>query len=258
MRLKHLIITTTLCCALCSALSAASPFAGKWKLNQAKSHFTGQSDSVTAAGPNTWKFAYGSFSWTIKADGTDQPTPFGNTWAMKVVNASTWEFTSKIKGKVTETDTWALSADGKSMTRTSSGKHENGEAFTNVSTMKRTAGTSGFEGTWETAELKASFPELDIEPNGEDGITLCVPAENVKFSVKFDGKEYPVEGPRIPAGMTVSAKLVNPRKANATTKLKDKVIDAEEWAVSADGKTFTYTEHDSGVAKPFVGVYDRM
>ncbi|HVP46651.1 MAG TPA: hypothetical protein VMT32_08710 [Bryobacteraceae bacterium] len=177
---------------------------------------------------------------------------------MKVVNASNWEFTSKTNGKVTGTDTWVLSADGKSMTRTFSGKRENGEAFTNVSTVKRTAGTSGFEGTWETEDVKASFPELDIDPNGEDGITLRVPAEDVKFSVKFDGKEYPVEGPRVPSGMTVSAKLISPRKANATTKLKGKVLDTEDWEVSADGKTFTYTEHDPGVSKVVVGVYDRI
>jgi hypothetical protein len=218
MQSKYLIIGSALYCALCSTLYAASPFVGKWKLNDAKSHFTGQSDSVAAAGPNTWKFAYGSFSWTVKADGTDQPTPFGNTVAMKVVNASTWQFTDKSNGKLAGTDNWALSGDGKSMTRTFSGKRENGESFTNVSTLKRTAGTSGFEGTWETAEVKAAFPEVDIEPNGDDGITLSVPAEGVKFSLKFDGKQYPVEGPKVPPGMTVSAKLARSRKANATTK----------------------------------------
>ena len=46
------------------ALHAASPFVGKWKYDAAKSKVTGTSDSVAAAGPNTWKFTYGSFTWT--------------------------------------------------------------------------------------------------------------------------------------------------------------------------------------------------
>src|SRR3954464_5621970 len=90
-----------LACAFAATLPAASPFAGKWKFNAAKSKLTGATDSVTAAGPNTWKFAYGSMSWTIKADGTDQPTPFGSTQALKVVSPAKWEITNKVKGKVT-------------------------------------------------------------------------------------------------------------------------------------------------------------
>ncbi len=69
-------------------LQATNPFVGKWKIDQAKSHLTGATDSVKASGPNTWAFQYRSFSWTVKADGTDQPTAFGTT-ALKVLNPTT-------------------------------------------------------------------------------------------------------------------------------------------------------------------------
>jgi hypothetical protein len=38
----------------------------------------------------------------------------------------------------------------------------------------------------------------------------------------------------------------------ATTTLNGKVFDHEEWKISPDGTTFTYTEHDAGTEKPSV------
>lgn len=255
---RSLLAAAALGCVLASAVSAASPLVGKWKFNASKSKMTGTTDVIAAAGPNTWKFTYGTFSWTVKADGTDQTTPFGSTVAMKVVSPTTWQFTNKMGGKLMSNDTWELAADGQSMTRTSKGKRENGEAFNDVVKVKRTAGAKGFEGTWESTEFKGTPPEFDIEPNGEDGVILIVPAENLKITMKFDGQEYPVTGPRVPPGTTTSGKMVNPRKVTATTKMNGKALDTEIWEVSGDGRTFTYTEKDAGQSKAIVGVYDKM
>jgi hypothetical protein len=141
---RSLIAAAALGCAFAATVPAASPFTGKWKLNTAKSKLTGATDSVAAAGPNTWKFSYGSYSWTIKANGTDQPTPFGSTVALKALNPTKWQLTDKAKGKVTATETWTLAADGKSMTRASAGTREDGTAFDDIVTEKRTAGDKGF------------------------------------------------------------------------------------------------------------------
>ncbi|HKD78793.1 MAG TPA: hypothetical protein VKH81_03820 [Candidatus Angelobacter sp.] len=240
-----------------SNLYAANPFVGKWKIDEAKSRIAGSTDSVKAVGPNTWKFQYGTFSWTVKADGTDQPTPFGST-AMRVLNATTWKFTNKNNGKQLGNETWVLSADGKSMKRTYTGQKENGEPFSATAIMKRTAGTTGFEGTWESEEVQMTFTEVDIAANGDDGVTLHIPADGTTFSLKFDGKDYPEKGPRIPDGTTVSATLAGPRKARAITKLNGKNIDTEDWEVSADGRTFTYTAQDTSGSKPVVILLHRV
>jgi hypothetical protein len=142
---RSLIAATALGCAFAATVPAASPFTGKWKFNAVKSKLTGASDSVAAAGPNTWKFSYGTFSWTVKADGTDQPTPFGSTVALKAVSATKWEIADKAKGKLTGTETWELAADSKSMTRTTAGTREDGTPFKDVTTVKRTVGVKGFE-----------------------------------------------------------------------------------------------------------------
>jgi hypothetical protein len=180
--------------ALSSALYADNPFVGKWKIDKSKSRIAGSIDSVAAAGPNTWTFAFGEFSWTVKADGTQQPTPFGKT-VMKAVSPTEWYFTNTTKDKPSGTETWVLSADGQSMRRTFTGTQANGQPFSGVANMKRIAGTSGFAGKWESTEVQMTFTEVDIAANGDDGISLLLPEDGTKYSLKFDGKEYPEEGP---------------------------------------------------------------
>ena len=254
----RLSLSIAIALSLVSAATAASPFAGKWKFNAAKSKLTGTSDSIAAAGPNTWKFTYGSYSWTIKADGTDQPNAFGGTVALKVASPTKWELTDKTNGKLTGTETWTLSADGKTMTRTTVGKYDDGTPSKNTAVVKRTAGDKGFEGTWESTDVNTSFTNVSIEANGTTGITLTFASDNLKVPLTFDGKESPESGPRVPAGMTTTTKVVSPNKLEVVTKLKGKALDSETWEVSADGKTFTYTELDAGTTKPSVIVLDKQ
>lgn len=257
MLMKYLL-PLVIALALSCAAQAQNPFVGKWKIDKEKSHITGTTDSVEAAGPNTWKFHDGAFSSTVKADGTDQPDPLAGTVSMKVISTTSWEFTYKSNGRTTGMETWVLAADNNSMTRTFSSTDENGKPTTGVSTMKRIAGTTGFEGTWESTKVDLAFTEVDIEANGDDGITVRVPHDGTHYSLKFGGKEYPEEGPRLPAGMAVSGRRVGPRQIEVTTRIHGKVFDHEDWEVSEDGMTFTYTQRDEGTDTPAVIVLHRM
>lgn len=235
-----------------------NPFVGKWRIDEAKSHISGSTDSVAAVGPATWKFQYGAFSWPVKADGTDQPTPLGDSVSMKVISATSWQFTYKSNGKPTGTETWVLAADGNSMTRTFAGAKENGEPFTGVSTLKRTAGKNGFEGTWESTDVKLPFHEVDIETYGENGVAVRLPEDGTNYQLMFDGKQYSEMGPRIPQGFTVSGKLAGPRRIEVTTRINGRVFDHETWELSEDATIFTYTQQDEGSDKPAVIVMHRM
>lgn len=241
-----------------SALEAENPFVGKWKIDPTKSHMTGSRDSVTAEGANQWRFQYGAFSWTVKADGSDQPTPFGSTVSMQVENASTWQFTNKSDNKIISRETWLLSADGKSMSRTFNSEGPNGEPTSGVTSMKRVAGTGGFEGTWETTDVKLPFTEVDIEPNGNNGITVLLPEDGTTYSLQFNGQEYPEHSPRLPAGVTVSAELTGTRTVRVHTRQNGKSFDTEEWEVSPDGRTFTYKQQDEGTPGQAVIILHRL
>lgn len=243
---------------LSSTLHAENPFVGKWKIDPMKSHITGSRDSITAEGPNQWRFQYGSFSWSVKANGSEQPTPFGSTVSMQVVNPSTWRFTNRSDGKTLSHETWLLSTDGQSMTRTFNSQGPNGEPTSGVANMKRVEGTRGFEGTWESTDVKLPFTEVDIGPNGDNGITTLLPEDGTTYSLQFDGREYPEHGPRLPDGMTVSAERTGVRTVRAHTRQNGHLFDTEEWEVSPDGKTFTYKQRDEGAAEPAIIVLHRL
>jgi len=53
---------------------------------------------------------------TYTADGTDQPTQFGNTVAITSVDANNWKMVIKKDGRVLSSMTHTLSADGKTQT----------------------------------------------------------------------------------------------------------------------------------------------
>jgi hypothetical protein len=125
---------------------ADDPIVGTWKLNveKSKTSFKSGTSVIEAEGDGikvTADLVGGddtAYHWTFTAkfDGSDTPvtgnSPFGNTVALKRVNPRTVHITVKQDGKVTVTQTMAVSADGKSRTLTTKGKDLKGQP---VSTM---------------------------------------------------------------------------------------------------------------------------
>jgi hypothetical protein len=121
---------------------AADPHVGTWKLNPEKSKgsaFTSGTVTIEPAGdglkvtvdlvgqdgaPSQWGF-------TVTYDGMDHPitgnNPFGDTLALTRVDARTGRATYKHGGKVTVTQTTAVSEDGKTRTVTTKGTNAKGQ-----------------------------------------------------------------------------------------------------------------------------------
>ena len=77
------------------------------------------------------------------------------------------------------------------------------------------------------------------------------------WDCKFDAKEYAVQGPSIPAGMTLSGRRLGARKIAFVTNLNGKYWESEEWELSADGATLKIVEHDPGFRHAVVWVFER-
>jgi len=247
------LITAYLChIAVCAG---ANSFTGKWKLNRAKSRVPEQMDSVTRAGPHAWRFAFGSFSWTVQDDGNDYPKPQGGSVALQVKGPMVWQLTNKVNHKVVSVDTWTLAEDCKTMTRTSAGLTATGERSESTITMKRAGKGNGFEGAWKG--VVASQAEIMEVEARENGITVRIPDDSSVWACEFDGGEYPVGGPGIPAGLTLSGRRLGARKIAFVTKLNARHWESEEWILSAGGATITIVEHDPGFRKAVVWVYER-
>jgi hypothetical protein len=262
---KFMHVRRALCLSLgfvfAGGLAAADdPFVGKWKLNTAKSKFTGQLQVIQDLGGNKYKFTSGAESWNVWVDGGDQPSPRdGDLVSWKTTAPNTWLVVHKMDGKITRSAILKISADETTMTRTTKGTRPDGSAYTMDFRAKRVSGAKGLPGTWEITTLKMDADaEWSIEPYEGDGLSFVFPSEKERQDMKFDGKEYPDRGPTVPAGSTSSAKRVNARTIEWTDKLKDEVTDHEELKVSADGKTLTVVTKQPGAKTPQIGVYDRQ
>ena len=133
-----------------AGLAQSDPRIGTWKLNLAKSKYSpgppprsntviyeavgqglrARGEGVDAQG-NPTKTDSGVFFY----DGKSYPTtgnPDYDASSYKQVNASTFEFTRTKAGRVVQTTTTVLSADGKSRTNTTTGVDEKGQQINNV------------------------------------------------------------------------------------------------------------------------------
>jgi hypothetical protein len=145
--------------AIAAALSATVsaqgvPALGTWKLNVAKSKFSpgpapksttvtfsaagqGVKAVVDGAGPDGGKIHW---EYTANFDGKAYPVtgnPDGDMVVMKRVNANTIETAYTLKGKPTVTNTRVLSADGKTLTVTSTGTNAQGQKINNVQVFEK-------------------------------------------------------------------------------------------------------------------------
>ena len=137
-----------------AAAQTADPLIGTWKLNVAKSKYdpgpapksatatftvAGKGvkfvlDGVTGAGEKA------QWSYTANEDGKDYPmtgNPDADTIALKRIDPRTVETVNKKAGKVTTTNRRTVSADGKTLTVTTTGTTSTGVKVNNTQVFEK-------------------------------------------------------------------------------------------------------------------------
>ena len=97
-----------------------------------------------------------------------------------------------------------------------------------------------------------------LETNDGDGLSFIDHSEEVTKKVKFDGEDYPNEGPNVKPGSTSSARRVNAQTLEVTDKFKGKTVDTQLIELSSDRKTLTITVHTPGRREPNILVFERQ
>jgi hypothetical protein len=138
-----------------AAFAQSDPQVGVWTLNVAKSKYTpgpapkSATTRIEAAGKGTkvvvdQVFADGAkrhWEFTANYDGKDSPVtgnnPDADTVARTRIDATTVQTVSKKAGKVTTTQTSAVSSDGKTRTVTTKGMNASGQQVSNVAVYER-------------------------------------------------------------------------------------------------------------------------
>ncbi len=254
-----------------TSLAANDPFAGKWKVNPSQSKLYDEM-KVELAGENKYTLTFGPGQVdTIVADGTDQPALSGTTFSITVKGPKNWEVVRKLKGRTLLTANWTLSEDGKSLNDAfvqylPDGTTLFGDPLPNGSTLllpyvyERTAGNSGFTGTWDSASATVKKGiELEIQPEEGDDLSFKRSDEEMARKFKLDGKDYPVlDSKGKDNGTAYSGRRVNERTLEITDKSKGKITGNRQIELSADLKTLTITERLVGQSKPkSILVFDR-
>jgi hypothetical protein len=226
---------------------AKTPFDGTWKTRL---------DSMQVSGkPDVYEISNGMFDckscvppFKIQADGTDQPVPehaYLDHESVKIVSASSIESTDKKAGKVMQTLTFTLSADGSKLTgkfTSYSGEKPFSGTFTEKRVGPAAAGAHPISGSWMQDSVSdisdvARTVTLQSTPNG-----LKIMWNGLTTDAKFDGKEYPSVGD--PGKTMVTLKKISDTQIEETDRRLGKVFDIIVWTVAADGKTINVVDTD--------------
>jgi hypothetical protein len=259
MRTRRILSAVFVVVSLVAVAAADLPYAGKWKMNPAKSDFGETTITYEQLPSGEMQATAAGESYKFKADGKDYPAIFGNTAAWKALGPTSWETTWKLNGKVLTTDTLTLSADGKTLTVNTKGKKPNGEMMDDTAMMERVSGGPGLAGKWKTKNMKSAAPSvLEITAAGTDGIVFKIADMDMSCNGKFDGKDHPCTGPTLAPGWTASFANAGPRGLDMIIKNNGKPLFKLSYSVSADGKTLTEDGTATGPNEKTKVVYDRQ
>lgn len=246
-----------LSCLVAGTLGAATdPFIGTWTLNASKSKAI-DTMQVKMVGENRYAITFGPGATdTITADGSDQPGLRGTTFSIAIDAPDRWTVIRKDKGRKLVMGIWRLSKDGSTLNDEYTNETVQPPSTTNY-VYKRTAGNSGFEGTWENTndKVNSSF-QLQVQPYESDGLSLSTRGD--VRELKFDGKDYPHHGPNLPAGATSSGRQAGEQSLEIIDKIGGEVTFTNELELSPDLKTLTLTIHPAGQSRPNILVFDRQ
>ena len=259
MQMRTLAVLASITVITGTTNAADDSMVGKWKFNPDKSQLNGLPYKIEDGGGGKYKFTFGEDTETLTLDGKEHTTKYGNVWTIKATGTNSWDFTTKRDGKVTAKAKWTISDDGQTFTSSEEAMRPDGSTGTTESTLKRSGTGTGLAGDWEIASTKITSPmAIEFAKSKGDGYSLISPSYKEHLDFKFDGKAYSPNGPRVPKGITATAKKVDDHTVELTYKLKGKTVQTDRWELSADGKTLTDTINYAGISKPEVDVYDRQ
>jgi len=246
-------------CACSAGLAADPPYAGKWKMNDARSDFGDITVTYEQLPGGQIKATMDGQSYQFKMDGTEVMTPWGTGMTWKTAGAGSWQTTETTNGKVTSTGTVKLSGDGKMLAVDSRQIKADGGTSEFTLTLNRVSGGPGLPGKWKTKNLKNSSPEaMSVAPKGSDGLTLSFGNQGGVCDARFDGKDYPATGSLWPPGWTCSIARNGSHGFDLSWKKDGKPMYQTTLHVSGDGKVLTETGSAAGVNERVKIVYDRQ
>jgi len=239
--MKTILVACALVLSSALALAADNPWVGTWKLDPAKSRFTGESFTYTKGADGLLHYSDSSeYRYAFAIDGKEYKTFANRTTAWTADGDNAWTSITRQDGKPVFEARRELSADGRTMTVRAKGTGADGPALDTVSVFKRVAGGKGLVGTWRSTKVDVNIPDVVVISQPAPGV-LRFESPSFKYVAegKTDGTEFVPSGPYQPAGYTMSMRMLSPTKLSTAAKLDGKPDSYEEMTLAADGKSYT-------------------
>jgi hypothetical protein len=246
-----------LCSIVTAGMAADLPYAGKWKMNMARSDFGQTTITFENLAGGEWRTIAFGITYKFRMDGKDYPDSMGGTAAWKAVDANTWELVAKGNGKVTETDSFKLGADGKTLTDKGRQMKPDGGSIESTTVYERASGGPSLAGKWKTRKVSGASGTMEMIASGANGLIFKDLDMGMSCDAKLDGKDYSCKGPMLPPGFTVAMKNAA-RSLDLTVKKDGKPFFIATYTVAADGKSMTETGAPASGDDKFIIVFDRM
>ncbi|MGH6887796.1 MAG: hypothetical protein ACREHF_01115 [Rhizomicrobium sp.] len=228
---------------------AASPFDGTWKEDVTSAKMTQEPDSmVLKDGMYTCKSCVPSY--TVKADGTDQPVsgdPYYDTVSVNASDQHNVVVTEKKGGKTMETVTFKVAPDDKSIDVDFSGVGTNGASYNGTGGLKRVAkgpkGSEPISGSWMRTGLtnvSDNIVTVTYKVSG-DTLTMTDPTGD-SFTATMNGTKAPYKGN--PGVTDVRVRKLGANSIMETDLRDGKDVETIRSTVEKDGTTMKVVDSD--------------
>ena len=233
------LVSFMLAGAVVPALALASPFDGTWKLDTAKSKFTGDTLTYTKTATG-YRYANGGpVSYSFAIDGKDNTIVPGRTMAWTKAADGGWDVVAKANGKVTSRAHRSISADGKTMTSSYTDYRPDGTTVHERDVYTRVTGDKGLAGKWRDTKVQTASDTMKIATSAGGSYQIDYPAFKETFVGRTDGKPIAGKGPTLPTGAMIAYTADGPRKWTFKGGIGGRTYFSGVMTVSDDGKTIT-------------------
>src|SRR6185437_13321690 len=159
----------------------------------------------------------------------------------------------KQDGRTIVSAKWTLSPNGSILRDSFTGLQPDGSTVTVDYVYRRTAGKSGFAGTWQSTTKPIGLKlELGIHPYERKGLSFVTPGSNK--SVIFDGRNHAVPGKN---GLAFSGRRSGAHGLQYAERTMGRLERERQFELSRDGRTLTEAIRTAGRAIPDVLVFVR-
>lgn len=224
---------------LAGVSAGQSPFDGSWVNKIGERLPEGPISYSLTEGTIRCSCAIGSLE--IKPDGSDHKTPEAAYWDtvnVQAVDAHTVLVIAKKAGRTMLTEVDSVSEDGKTLTQMVKDTTE-AETVTIETRSHRLedgrAGSHATSGIWKAFQASRSLNGSLIKYTcTKDSFSAETPLGE-RYTAKFDGQFYPVEDD--PGHTMVSAKLLDARTVELTSKRNGEIVSFSRLSVAPDGNS---------------------